>query len=70
MSKIDFSKFSLALLQELKKRNDERQHDAEFINGRGDVAAAEFEAARREGCTGDQAMERAHAVLMEGLPDE
>lgn len=65
--KIYFSRWALSLKQYLRDTGDERQNDVEFINGRCDLAAVEYETATREGHTVDQAMERAHHVLMEGL---
>ena len=67
MTKLDFSMWAIDLKKYLKDHNDERQHDNDFINGRSDAAAAEFEAARREGCTEHQAAEWAHHVLMKGV---
>ena len=67
MSKIDFSYWAMDLKKHLRDINDSRKDDVEFINGRSDAAAAEFEAARREGCTEDQASERANRVLMQGF---
>lgn len=70
MGKIDFSAFAMELKKFLADHNDERQHDAEFINGRSDAAAAALEDARRRGLTVDQAMEEAHGVLMEGFSED
>ena len=65
--KLYFSKWSMLLKQYLQDIGDERQNDVEFINGRVDIAAAACEDARRQGMTVDQAMEVAHAALMEGF---
>ena len=67
MAKLDFNSWGLQLKEYLKETNDSRKDDNEFINERGDAAAGEFEAARREGCNESQALERAHHVLMAGL---
>ena len=67
MSKIDYNYYSMYLLNELKRNDDERQHDADFINGRADAAAAAAEDARLSGSTADQAQEIAMSVLLEGI---
>lgn len=68
---ISFSAWSMELLKHLKETNDERQHDAEFINTRTDMAAAAYEDARlHQGMDPNQAMEVAHSVLMSGLHEE
>lgn len=67
MTKLDFGSWGLQLKGYLKEINDPRKDDHAFINERGDAAAGEFEAARREGCNESQALERAHHVLMAGL---
>jgi len=69
-NKIDFSLWSMELLDHLKSINDERQHDAEFINARVDFAAAAFEEARHDGKDPGLAMEVAHAALMEGFQQD
>lgn len=65
--KIYFSLWAMELKQYLRDSGDVRQDDAEFINGRCDQAAAEYETATREGLEVDKAMERAHYVLMNNL---
>lgn len=65
--KIYFSKWSMQLKQYLHDIGDERQNDVEFINDRVDIASAAFEDARHQGMDPNQAMEVAHAALMEGF---
>ena len=62
-----FSVWSMQLKQYLQEIGDARLHDVEFINGHVDSAAAAYEDARRQGMDTSQAMEVAHAALMEGL---
>lgn len=65
--KLSFSMWSMQLKQHLQDIGDERQNDVEFINGRVDSAAASFEDARHQGMDPNQALEVAHATLMEGF---
>lgn len=67
--KLYFSAWSMELKQHLQDIGDERQNDVDFINGRVDIAAAAAEDARHQGMDPNQAMEVAHAALMEGFMD-
>ena len=62
-----FSAWSMELKQYLQDIGDKRQNDVEFINGRVDSAAEAYEDARHQGMDPNQAMEVAHAALMEGF---
>lgn len=64
---LEFSSFALTLKKYLMDNDDERQDDHEWINARSDAAAGEYEAARLQGCTVDEAFERANEVLMRDL---
>lgn len=63
----ELSYSSMYLKKFLHDIGDDRQHDLAFIKDRGESAAVEYESARHEGLTVDQAMERAHTVLMAGF---
>lgn len=67
MRRIAFDFYGLYLLRYLQEENDPRQTDDDFINGRAEAAAEEFELASREGVSVDASQERAMAVLMDGL---
>ena len=68
--KINFDYWAMSLKKYLQETGDERQHDAEFINGRSDAASEAFEQSRLAGATVDQATEVAHQVLIEGFEDQ
>lgn len=63
----DLNYYALYLRKYLTEEEDPRANDTEFINGRADAAAAEFETRRLEGMTVDQAQESAMKVLTHGL---
>lgn len=67
MRRIAFDYYGLYLLKYLQEENDPRQTDDDFVNGRAEAAAVEFELASREGISVDASQERAIAVLMDGL---
>lgn len=66
MSK-DLSYYRLYLKKYLTDTDDPRKDVDDFIDFRTELAEQEFEDARRDGLTVDQAQERAIAVLMEGV---
>ena len=66
MSK-DLNYYALYLRNYLTEEEDPRVNDTEFINGRADSAAAEYETRRLEGMTVDQAQECAMKVLTNKL---
>lgn len=66
MSK-EMSYYRLYLKKYLVDTNDPRKSVDDFIESRSELAEIEFEDARRDGLTVDQAQERAIAVLMEGV---
>ena len=66
MSK-EMSYYRLYLKKYLFDTNDPRKSVDDFIESRSELAEIEFEDARRDGLTVDQAQERAIAVLMEGV---
>ena len=55
------------LLTKLKENDDPRARDEEFVIGRVELAAAEFEANRKDGYPADAAHESAMRVLTEGI---
>lgn len=63
----DLSYYAMYLKNHLKEVGDPRSADDEFITGRADAAAEEFERARRAGYSVDGAQELAMAVLIDGL---
>lgn len=67
MAKIKFSYFTLYLKMQLIDEGDARYRDTEWLNERGDAAAAQFEASRRQGLTVEGAMEMAYKVLLDGV---
>ncbi len=66
MSK-ELSYYRLYLKKYLVDTDDPRKVVDDFIDSRADLAEREFEDARRDGLTVDQAQERAIAVLMDGV---
>jgi hypothetical protein len=66
MSK-DLSYYRLYLKKYLVDTDDPRKDVDDFIDSRAELAEHEFEDARRDGLTVNQALERAIAVLMEGV---
>lgn len=59
--------YALYLRNYLTEEEDPRVNDTEFIDGRADAAAAEYETRRLEGMTVDQAQECAIKVLTQGF---
>lgn len=59
--------YALYLRRYLTEEEDPRATDTEFINGRADAAAAEFETRRLDGMTVNQAQECAMKVLLVNL---
>lgn len=70
MRRIAFDYYGLYLLKYLQEENDPRQTDDDFVNGRAEAAAEEFEQASREGMSVDASQERAMVVLMDGLTQQ
>lgn len=66
MSK-DLNYYALYLKKYLRDEEDPRANDEEFISGRADAAAANFEECRLQGMSVDQAQECAIKVLTHGL---
>ena len=66
MSK-ELSYYRLYLKKYLVDTDDPRKDVEDFIDSRSELAEKEFQDARRDGLTVDQAQERAIAVLMEGV---
>ena len=66
MSK-ELSYYRLYLKKYLTDTDDPRNEVDDFIDSRAELAEAEFEEARRDGLTVDQAQESAIEVLMEGV---
>lgn len=64
---IRFDYYSLYLLKFLQDSGNDLMSDEEFINGRADLAAEEYENVRRDGASVAVAQESAMAVLMNGL---
>lgn len=65
MTELDY--YALYLKNHLKEDDDPRLDNDEFITGRADAAAEEYERARRVGYTVDGAQELAMARLLNGL---
>ena len=63
----DLNYYALYLRNYLTEEEYPRANDTEFINGRADAAAAEFETRRLDGMTVNQAQECAMKVLTHGL---
>lgn len=63
----DLNYYALYLRNYLTEEEDPRVNDTEFIDGRADAAAAEYETRRLEGMTVDQAQECAIKVLTQGF---
>ena len=63
----DISYFRLCLLKYLTEEGDPRKDDNSFLDSRAEAAAEEWEHARLNGHTVDQAQEIAMACLVEGL---
>ena len=55
------------LLTKLNENDDPRARDEEFVIGRVELAAAKFEANRKDGYPADAAHESAMQVLMDGI---
>ena len=66
-NQIEFSYFSLQLLEYLIHNHPHRAHDYDFIKLRGDEAAKTFEDALQGGSLQDLALEDAHKELYKGL---
>lgn len=66
MSK-ELSYYRLYLKKFLTDTDDPRKDFDDFVDSRSELAEQEFEDARRDGLTVNQAQERAIAVLMEGV---
>ena len=66
MSK-ELSYYRLYLKKYLVDTDDPRKNVDDFIDSRSELAEKEFEDARLDGLTVNQAQERAIAVLMEGV---
>lgn len=64
---MDFSYYSLYLKKYLVDTDDPRKDVDDFIVSRAELAEMEYEDARRNGLTVNQAQERAIAVLMDGV---
>jgi len=64
---IKFCYYSLYILKFLQDSGNDLMNDEEFINGRADLAAEEYENVRRDGASVAVAQESAMAVLMNGL---
>ena len=67
VTKKDLNYYYLYLRRYLTEEEDPRVNDMDFLNGRADAAAAEFETRRLEGMTVEQAQECAMKVLLENL---
>lgn len=65
--KSDLSYYRLYLQRFLQEQGDDSLLNEEFLNERASAAEEEYETARRDGLTVDQAQERAMSVLLEGL---
>ena len=59
--------FGVYLRKYLTEEDDPRANDKEFVNGRADAAAAEYETRRLEGLSVEQAQESAMKVLTRGF---
>ena len=69
MPKKEISYYRLYLQRLLKEWDEENRVSEDFLDERADAAEAEYEDARRDGLTVDQAQERAMAVLLDDMPD-
>ena len=69
MPKKEISYYRLYLQRLLKEWDEENRVSEDFLDERADAAEAEYEDARRDGLTVDQAQERAMAVLLVDMPD-
>lgn len=63
----DLNYYALYLRNYLIEEEDPRANDKEFIDGRADAAAAEYETRRLEGMNVNQAQECATKVLLDNL---
>ena len=69
MPKKEISYYRLYLQRLLKEWDEENRVSEDFLDERADAAETEYEDARRDGLTVDQAQERAMAVLLDDMPD-
>lgn len=67
--KNEMSYYRLYLMHLLAEWGEEKKVSADVLDERADAAEEEYEKARRDGLTVDQAQERAMAVLLDGLGD-
>jgi hypothetical protein len=63
----ELSYYRLYLKKYLVDTDDPRKDVDDFIDSRAELAEVEFEEARRDGLTVNQAQERAIAILMDGV---
>ena len=63
------SYYRLYLQRLLSEWGEENRVSEDFLDERADAAEEEYEKARREGLTVDQAQERAMAVLLDEMSD-
>lgn len=61
------SYYRLYLQRVIEEQGDASLYDDDFLSERTDAAEEEFENARRDGLTVDQAQERAMSVLLDGF---
>ena len=69
MPKKEMSYYRLYLQRLLSEWGEENRVSEDFLDERADAAEEEYEKARREGLTVDQAQERAMAVLLDEMSD-
>lgn len=69
MPKKEMSYYRLYLQRLLSEWGEENRVSEDFLDERADAAEEEYENARREGLTVDQAQELAMAVLLNGMSD-
>ena len=69
MPKKELSYYRLYLQRLLSEWGEENRVSEDFLDERADAAEEEYEKARREGLTVDQAQERAMAVLLDEMSD-
>ncbi len=69
MPKNEMSYYRLYLQRLLKEWGEENRVSENFLDERADAAEEEYENARRDGLTVDQAQERAMAVLFDEMSD-
>lgn len=69
MPKKEMSYYRLYLQRLLKEWGEENRVSEDFLEERADAAEEEYENARREGLTVDQAQERAMAVLLDDMDE-